>query len=370
MSFAACLSEIKAVPRTLEPKAAHCLEPLKDQRWEDFVDRHPRASMFHSSAWLQALSRTYGYQPVVYTTSAAGHQLSNGMVFCRVTSWLTGRRLVSLPFSDHCEPLVDTAEDLEALSDLLDRECRRERWRYVEIRPLGGFHLTTSLRHTSVSYRFHELDLAPDLDTLFGHFQKSSIQRKIHRAEREGLLYREGSTEELLGHFYALFTLTRKRHRLPPQPRKWFANLMECFGRALKIRVAFKKDLPIAAMITISHKSTLVYKYGCCDAGYRNLGSMQMLYWKAIQDAKNSGCQSFDLGRTDADQEGLITFKNRWGAAQSALVYSRYGMAEESTHSLDLSTSRWKRSAAKYVLARLPMGILSMTGRLLYKHSG
>ena len=31
--------------------------------------------------------------------------LENGFLFCRVESWLTGRRLVSLPFSDHCEPL-------------------------------------------------------------------------------------------------------------------------------------------------------------------------------------------------------------------------------------------------------------------------
>jgi Acetyltransferase (GNAT) domain len=138
----------------------------------------------------------------------------------------------------------------------------------------------------------------------------------------------------------------------------------------LKLRVAFHHGQSIAAMMTIRHKSTMVYKYGCCDARYRNLGSMQMLYWKAIQDAKHSGCLTFDLGRTDADQKGLITFKNRWGAALSTLHYARYGLAEESTHSLDLSTSNFKSRAAKYVLARLPMGFFSMAGRLLYKHSG
>ena len=353
-----------------EPKVGYCIEPLKDRRWDEFVRKHPRASVFHCSAWLEALSRTYGYKPIAYTTSPAGQELENGMVFCRVESWLTGRRLVSLPFSDHCEPLVDTEEDLETLSAVLDQEFRRERWRYVELRPLGRYDIKTSLCHTSVAYSFHQLDLGPDLDTLFGNFHKNSIQRKIRRAERKDLRYCKGSSEALLDHFYGLFTLTRKRYKLPPPPRKWFANLMECFGDALKIRVVFKDDRAVAAMMTICHKSTMVYKYGCSDARFRNLGSMQLLYWKAIQDAKKSGLRFFDLGRTDADQQGLITFKNRWSAAQLSLNYSRYGDTKEPTHSLDLTASKWNARTAKYVLGHLRMGVLSMVGRVLYRHSG
>jgi len=206
------------------------------------VGRHPRASVFHSSAWLQALSRTYGYQPIVYTTSPSGQELRNGMVFCRVESWLTGRRLVSLPFSDHCEPLVDTADALDAMASALEQECRGRQWRYVEVRPLQRFEMATSLAHATVPYTFHQLDLRPDLNVLFGNCHKNSTQRKILRAEREGLQYREGATEELLDAFYRLHTITRQRHQRPPQPRKWFVNLRESFGDALKIRVAFQGD--------------------------------------------------------------------------------------------------------------------------------
>ena len=42
------------------------------------------------------------------------------------------------------------------------------------------------------SYSFHQLDLRPDLGTLLRSFHKSSTQRKIRRAEREGLTYRRG----------------------------------------------------------------------------------------------------------------------------------------------------------------------------------
>jgi CelD/BcsL family acetyltransferase involved in cellulose biosynthesis len=351
-------------------KAANCIEPLKDSRWDFFLGKHPRASLFHSSPWLESLSRTYGFQPVAYTTSPEGEALENAMVFCRVESWLTGRRMVSLPFSDHCEPLVDSTKDQAVLAAALMQEVGEQRWRYLEIRPLQPFEMVSALPRTAVSYAFHQLDLGPDIATIFGGFHKSSTQRKIRRAEREGLVYQEGSTQALLDDFYHLFTLTRKRQGLAPQSKAWFANLMECFGDSLKVRVAFRDGEPIAAMITIRYKDTMTYKYGCSDVRFNRLGSMHLLFWNAIQEAKFSGLRFLDFGRTDADQQGLITFKNRWGASQSVLTYSRYGAAEKSTHIFDLYSSEWKSRAAKYTLKHISPAILPVIGQILYRHIG
>lgn len=365
-----CLNAPKAGPPVVEPKAAHCIDPLKDRRWDEFVWRHPRASVFHSSAWLEALSRTYGYKPIVYTTSSAGQRLQNGIAFCRVESWLTGRRLVSLPFSDHCEPLVDTPQDLEIIAAALEQEARREHWRYIEMRPLRQLEIVTSLQRATVPYTFHQLNLSPDIDTLFRNCHKNSTQRKIVRAEREGLLYREGPTEELLEHFYRLLANTRKRHSRPPQPRNWFVNLVDCFGDALKIRVAFKGDQPVASVLTIRHKDTMVYKYGGSDLRFNNLGGMHLLLWGAIQEAKVSGLHYFDFGRSEADQHGLITFKQRWGSTQSGLIYSRFGLSDQATHMFESSAANWRSRMAKYLLARMQPGLLSLAGRALYRHVG
>jgi lipid II:glycine glycyltransferase (peptidoglycan interpeptide bridge formation enzyme) len=352
------------------PKAAHSIEPLEDPRWDKFVESHPHASVFHSKAWLTALSRSYGYKPVAYTTSSAGHDLENALVFCRVESWLTGRRLVSLPFSDHCEPLVTSDEELQVLTNALEQESRQGHWSYMEMRPLHPVQIDTPLRHTEVSYAFHQLDLTPSLDALFHALHKDSTQRKIRRAERERLIYCEGSTPELLNQFYELVKITRKRHNLPPQSRDWFATLMECCGEALKIRVALKGDRPVAAMLTIRHRDTMMYKYGCSDSRFNNLGGMHLLFWESIKEAKASGLRHFDFGRTDAGQDGLITFKNRWGATQSALIYSRYGTEETSTHAFDLYGKAWKSKAAKYVMSHFPPSVLSLIGRFAYRHVG
>jgi CelD/BcsL family acetyltransferase involved in cellulose biosynthesis len=324
--------------------------------------------MFHSSPWLRALSRTYGYRPIAYTTSTAAEDLQNAIVFCRVNSWLTGRRLVSLPFSDHCDPLVDTVEDQDVLTAALERELRLGRCSYLEIRPLEALELVTSLRHATVTYAFHQLDLGLSVEAIFNNFHKSSTQRKILRAEREGLRYCEGNTEDLLEQFFRLFTLTRKRQGLAPQAKKWFANLMDCFGDALKIRVAFRGEQAVAAMLTICHKDTLTYKYGCSDSRFNNLGGMHLLFWNAIQEAKFCGLRFLDFGRCNADQSGLITFKNRWGATQSVLAYSRYGVSENSTHLFDLYGSKWKSKAVKSVLKHVSPSVLPVIGQILYQH--
>ena len=85
----------------------HSFDPLEDPRWTEFVGRHPKTAVFHTSGWLRALQRTYRFDPIAFTTSRLTDDLLNALVFSAVRSWLTSSRLVSLPFSDHCEPLVD-----------------------------------------------------------------------------------------------------------------------------------------------------------------------------------------------------------------------------------------------------------------------
>jgi hypothetical protein len=116
----------------------YTLDPLRDARWPEFLERHPHASLFHSIGWLHTLHGTYGYRPIAYTTTPPNVALANAVVFCEVKSWLTGRRLVSLPFSDHTDFLVDNDDVLSEILDVLEAEQVHNRWKYVELRPLRG----------------------------------------------------------------------------------------------------------------------------------------------------------------------------------------------------------------------------------------
>jgi CelD/BcsL family acetyltransferase involved in cellulose biosynthesis len=352
------------------PRKVYIVDPLCDPRWDGFLRTHPRASLFHSSGWLRALATTYGYRPVAYTTSGFDEPLRNAAVFCEIESWMTGKRLVSLPFSDHSDWLVDQKEDSRSIWEALQQSMQQQRWRHIELRPLRPIGMPVWPGHTRVKYSFHALDLRPNLETIFTNFHKSSIQRKIRRAEREGLIYCEGSSERLLDQFYDLLCITRKRHRLPPQPKQWFANLMQYVGDGVKIRVVLRDGCPVAAMITVRYKNTMIYKYGCSDKQLNRLGGNHLLFWNAIQDAKRSGLLCFDFGRADADQQGLITFKKRWGAAESILTYSRYSIGSSSVNMFDLPAGTWKTQAAKFVLSCLPSRMVVRIGQAFYGHAG
>ncbi|HVB59224.1 MAG TPA: GNAT family N-acetyltransferase [Candidatus Acidoferrales bacterium] len=345
--------------------------PLHDPRWENFLGRRHCASIFHTTGWLEALRRTYGYEPIVYTTSPPGRELRNGVVFCQVESWLTGRRLVSLPFSDHCETLVDDPDELRFILGALEEGSERPRtWNYIEMRPLRHHEIKTNFHRSTYDYALHRLDLAPSLSQLFGGFHKDSTQRKIRRAEREMLRYEEGSSESLLSSFYRLLIVARRRHGVPPQPLQWFRNLIDCLGESLQIRIAFQGSRPIAAILTLRHKDTLLYKYGCSDAQFHNLGGMQLLLWRSIEEAKSAGLRTFDLGRSDSDNAGLIRFKEQLGAIRSSLIYSRYTTSIKSRDNYKLREAQWKLRIAKRLLSHVPGRVLSMVGDVLYKHIG
>jgi CelD/BcsL family acetyltransferase involved in cellulose biosynthesis len=343
----------------------YTFNPLEDPRWAEFVQRHPRASVFHTPGWLEALRRTYGYEPVTYTTTPPGSELTNGVVLCRVYSRITGRRMVSLPFSDHCEPLFERPDDLEDLLHSLELECTKERWKYVEIRPRTACAVPPGGLEPAQAFYFHALDLKPKLAEILNRFHKESTYGKIRRAEREGLTYEEGRSATLLEKFYQLLLRTRRRQQLPPHPSDWFRNLVDCLGDTVKISTAAKDGRPIASILTLFFKDVLVYKYGCSDERFHNLGGMSLLLWNAIKEGKGNGAREFDMGRSDSDNPGLITFKEHWGAARSRLTYWRYP-----TRLAPAAAAGWRMHAAQKIFAHIPDTFLIAAGKMFYRHMG
>jgi hypothetical protein len=344
------------------------IDTTRDARWTELVQRDPKASVFHTVPWLQALRRTYGYEPVVYTTSSPTNDLKNGLVFCRVNSWLTGDRLVSLPFSDHCEPLCDSAEDVNFLISYLYTSLEHQEWKYLELRPVNGAsdHAPEWKGFSPVGrYFLHSIDLRPNLDDVFRNLDKDCVQRRVQRAQRAGFVEKCGRSEALLKDFYALFRLTRRRHRLPPTPYAWFRNLVHFQNEALEIRVAYKDETPIAAIIVLQFRNVAYFKYGCSDARFNKYGATPWLLWNAMASAKSNGADEFDMGRTGENDLGLLAFKNHWAPQPKCLTYWKY----PGISTID-STSGWKLNLAKRIFSYMPDRLLLLTGRLIYRHIG
>lgn len=343
----------------------YSINPVTDARWRDFVEWHPCASVFHTPEWLEALARTYAYEPLAYTTSATGKEIKGGQVFCGIDSWVTGKRLVSVPFSDHCALLWEGRNEFQEMANLIQEKVDRRQYNYVEIRPVMMTPPGAGRFAASKSFYWHRVSLGGDLDAIFKRLHPSCAQRKIRRAERERLDYVEGRSELLIQQFYRLLTYSRRRYGLPPQPISWFRNLVATMGRKLKFRLAISDGNPIAGIMTLAHKRTMVYKYGCSDPHEHKRGGMAMLFWKTIQDAKNLGFDELDMGRSDCTDLGLVAFKEHWGADRQLLTYSRYPAT--ATEKAGLS---WKLKIARRLFGVVPAPTLATAGKFLYKHVG
>ena len=88
-----------------------------------------------------------------------------------------------------------------------------------------------------------------------------------------------------------------------------------------------------------------------------------MLFWKAIQEAKQRGAEEFDLGRSAIGNPGLTVFKQHLGAACSRLPYYRLGQQELSITDSDMRVVR-------AVFARMPAPLAQIAGSVLYRHMG
>jgi lipid II:glycine glycyltransferase (peptidoglycan interpeptide bridge formation enzyme) len=127
--------------------------------------------------------------------------------------------------------------------------------------------------------------------------------------------------------------------------------------------MATKEKEPVASILTLRFKDIAYYKYGCSDARYNNLGATPLLLWRAIAAAKSSHARVFDFGRTEANNEGLINFKDKWAPRSSSLVYLRFprGVSQAEDRTLNV---------LKQVFARMPGKLLAFTGTIIYRHIG
>ncbi len=340
-------------------------DPLADRRWDNLVPSHPRASVFHQRGWLKALAATYGYRTLAVTCTPPEEPLRDALVFCEVRSGITGSRLVSLPFSDHTDPLLRENGADQEIAAWMQARCRQENLNYIELRPLSGSVHFGRFLAPRQPFWLHTLDLTPSAEQLFRNLHKDCLQRRIRHAERQQLSYEKGASSKHLDDFYKLLMLTRRRFGLLPQPRAWFQNVIAGMSPHAEIRLARKHGKAIAAILSLRHRQTAVYKYGCSDAADHHLAGMPFLFWKLIEESKAQGMEELDFGRTDMHNEGLTGFKDHFGARRNKLNYFRYVEKKHEGSSLGMDTA-----AAHALFSVLPAALSSRAGGLVYRHFG
>ncbi len=160
------------------------IDPIADPAWLAFIEASPSSEVFHHPRWLELLRSQYGYE-FQACVAANGRGIEAGIPLARIESRLTGRRLVSLPFSDVCLPAVSGGADpvaSAALGMALAEEADRDGLELTVHGELEG------IPGAFVQHRFyrHLLQLSEDAAEVERGYSKSQLGA-MKKARREGL---------------------------------------------------------------------------------------------------------------------------------------------------------------------------------------
>jgi len=336
-------------------------DPIHEDDWDVQTASHPRASFFHSSKWARVLNATYGHVPH-YLGVMQEDQAQALLPVLEVNSFLTGRRGVSLPFSDECGLLAHDEAGGDQLMQSALELGRARQWKFLEVR--GNF--PGRLRPTPwVSYFGHELDLSIGADALFARFD-GSVRRAIHKAEKARVQTRVLATPEAVQTFFKLHCLTRRRHGTPPQPFLFFRNLLEHVLRPGNgfIVLATHEDQPVAAGVFVHHGKTGMYKFGASEPYGLLLRGNDLVMWEAIKWYASREYLWFTMGRTSPSNAGLRRFKCGFGAREHPMNYFRYDLRRERFLTGPEEKPGWINRACGLA----PVAVLQILGKLLYRH--
>jgi CelD/BcsL family acetyltransferase involved in cellulose biosynthesis len=287
---------------------------IRSTEWGRFVANQKYASLFSSPGWAEALWRTYGFE--IMASMASHGDTMSAMLFSTVTD-LRGERVVSLPFSDYCDPLVSDAQVWDELVEPLLSTTLPIKLRCLHNElPIGDHRFC--IRKTA---KWHSIDLARTEDELWDGLS-SSARQNIRYARRSGVRVRIGRAMEDTFTFHRMHAHLRKtKYRLLAQPRLFFEILHQIFliDECSAVLLAEFDGTPVAGVFLLHWGDTAYYKFNASlDQRCR---PNDLLMWQAMVFARQNSLKKLDLGLSDDEQLGLARYKRKFSTEERTISF-------------------------------------------------
>jgi CelD/BcsL family acetyltransferase involved in cellulose biosynthesis len=350
------------------------IDPQVDPRWDELVSRHPKATVWHSSAWLRVTERTYGYRPAHLAHEVEG-RLEGILPLVIVRSRWTGTRLVSLPFSGPVGPIGSSAAVVDALVGAAIEATSALGCSYLSLTgrdDLDGAHARALA--SARPFVCSVLPLREGPDQLWLSALKNQVRKEIRRARRRGVSVRLADRPEHLREFYKLYARTARRHGMPPQPRELFDAMWETFqpaGQLILVEARLDERL-IHAQVCLAFKDVLSVVYAGTDERFLSYHPVKLADWSAVELAWALGCRSVDFMQSHVRNPGLRWYKRSLGATEVPVTYYYYpSVGTTNTLREILVGGRSPLSGLiKACVRRAPLTALEALGRIAFRHVG
>jgi len=347
------------------------IDPLNDGRWDPFIESHPNGAIYQHSSWIKVLALTYEHtKPLCFALEDQSCDIRAAIPCFIVRSRLTGTRIVSLPFSSYCDPLVDDKKQLITLLNEVTNILESISGSYYELRAFRSQDLIDGSGLQSHNYyKIHVLDIEEGFENILQAFHKKSIIGSIKKAEKSGVTVRQGCSLQDLKQFYLIHAATRKRQGFPIQPYRLFKNMWDLMypkGYFTLLLAEVDKKV-IAGLILFKFKDVVSAEYIAFIPKYLEARPNHYLLFKGIEMACSEGYHHFDFGKTPPENKGLLDFKRRWGAEMYDLPYFYYPQVKGM---MSLEKNDLRHELLRSIGKHLPLSIAKIIGWMAYHHLG
>jgi FemAB-related protein (PEP-CTERM system-associated) len=338
----------KSVPVNVVPFEDSCAG-----KWDAFVLLHPKGTFFHQIGWKRVMEKTYGYFPLYFYAERGGQITGVAPVFL-ISSWVTGRCLMSLPFAVYGGICAADKESEEALLNHLEELAGRLNVEFLELRNRDG-----GVRpgyFANPRYATFTIPLVSEPGLVYDSFPKD-IRYMIRKGEKAGLRVRRGF--QLLDQFYALMTLNLRRLGTPAFPRSLFENLIHEYRNQVDLTVVYAGDKAIAGGMSFFFRKWMQPYYIGATEESKVLAANNFLWWELIRLGAERGCQTFDFGRSKKES-GNYAFKKKWNPNIESLDYQVRPFRRKDLPNFSPANPRFQ--LATILWKKVPLGLTRLVG--------
>lgn len=336
-------------------------DPQERARLERWLAAHPRATAFHRPAWGEAIASATGHEYLALVAEDAQRELAGFLPLHAIHSPLFGRAMVSAGFAVDGGILADDDASAAALADAGWRLAECYSAPTLELR--GGW-LPDDSRWTikSDAHAGFAADLVAD-GAQADQKQLEWVPRKQRAEVRKGLAndltVRTGSSAQDRQLHYAVYAESVRNLGTPVFPRALFEAVLDAFGDDADILTVLHDDVPVASVLNLYHRGTVLPFWGGGVWAARALRANDVMYYALMNHARRRGCTRFDFGRSKVGT-GAFAFKKNWGFEPAPLSYAVRNADGQPPRDVNPLSPKYRLQIA--VWQRLPLSIANRLG--------
>ncbi len=269
------------------------------KNWDDFVLQHPFGNIFQATCMYDVYKSTPNCTAGVISLEDSAKNILGLIVYSviqepGVKSQFSKRAIIT------GGPLVkdDNLSYAETLIAAYNRIIKKTGAIYSEIRNLYDIKgIRPSLEKEGFEYEDHltiHMDLTQTVEALEDALHRGRASN-IKRAIKKNVTVKDVSAKEDLADVYRLIKDTYERIGLPAPAPELFLNTAKYMQEKVRFIAAFLDGKMIGCRVYLIYKNFLYDWYAAGDRDYSGYHPSDLLPWKGMLSAKESGVTIYDF---------------------------------------------------------------------------